>query len=98
MCEVGHIITLVWALSSICELRLITWAATYTKCLKVISSWLALIRLMDIIKQNLEGALGCFQGGWGWGRSLLPRYLPRMDHLGRGVLRCGSPYHLRPEH
>lgn len=65
MCEVGHIITLVWALSSICELRLITWASTYTKCLKVINSWLALIRLMDIIKQKLEGVLSCFQGRWG---------------------------------
>lgn len=68
MCEAGHVITLVWALSSICELRLITWAATYTKCFKVINSRLALIRLMDIIKQNLEEALCCFQGGWGLGR------------------------------
>lgn len=71
MCEVGRIITLVWVLSSICELRLITWAATYRKCLKVINSWLALIHLMDIIKQKLEGSLGRFQGGWGLGRSFL---------------------------
>lgn len=68
MREAGRVITLVWALSSICELRLITWPATYTKCFKVINSWLALIRLMDIIKQNLEEVLCCFQGGWGLGR------------------------------
>lgn len=68
MCEVRHVITLVWALNSICELRLFTWAATYTKCFKVINSRLALILLMDIIKQNLEETLCRFQGGWGLGK------------------------------
>lgn len=41
MCALGHITALMWALSSDCELRLITRVATYANCLKVINSWLA---------------------------------------------------------
>lgn len=65
MREVGYIITLVEKVSSVCELRLITWAATYTNCLKVVNLWLALTCLMDVIRYKSGRTLSSFQGQWG---------------------------------
>lgn len=59
MCALGHITVLMWALSSDCELRLITWAATYTNCLKVVNSWLASTEMSS--NTNQEGLSAYFR-------------------------------------